>query len=47
MRFLPVPVFVPLLRRVVTRCAECKVPAPDHLLRCCWSGRLLKTGGPR
>jgi len=38
-RVRPVP--VPLLRRIVTRCPFCRVPAPDHLLICLKSAGLL------
>lgn len=35
------PVFVPMMRRKVTRCRWCKVPGPDHLLICRLSAGLL------
>lgn len=35
------PVFVPLMRRKVTRCRKCGAPEPDHLLICAESAGLL------
>ena len=40
------PVFVPVMRRTVTRCRWCKAPGPDHLLICRESAGLLG-GQPR
>jgi hypothetical protein len=41
LKFLPLPVFVPLLRTHVTLCPECLAPAPDHLVNCPRSWRVL------
>jgi hypothetical protein len=43
----PRPVFVPLLRRIITRCRDCNEPAPDHRRNCRRAGEALTTGrGP-
>jgi hypothetical protein len=47
MKFADVrPVFVPMLRRTVTRCRACKAAGPDHLLICRLSAGLL-SGRPK